>query len=47
MSEKKTMKALLLDGRLKDDFDIIHSILVEELERKGYEVEKILLRVYF
>jgi len=38
------MKALLLDGSLKDDFDIIRSLLIEELERKGFEVESILLR---
>lgn len=38
------MKALLLDGRLKDDFDWIRSLLIEELERKGFEVESILLR---
>lgn len=38
------MKALLLDGRLKDDFDMIHSILTEELERHGFEVESVLLK---
>ncbi len=38
------MKALLLDGNLKNDFDMIHSLLIEELERNGFEVESILLR---
>ncbi len=38
------MKALLLDGNLKNDFDMIHSLIIEELERNGFEVESILLR---
>jgi len=38
------MKALLLDGRLHDDFDMIHASISEDLERNGFEVESILLR---
>ncbi|MFX0104809.1 MAG: flavodoxin family protein [Candidatus Hodarchaeota archaeon] len=38
------MKALLLDGRLKNDFDMIRSSIIEELERNDFEVESILLR---
>jgi len=38
------MKALLLDGSLKIDFDTIRSLVIEELERNGFEVESILLR---
>jgi len=40
------MKALLLDGSLKKDLDIdiIYSSILEELERKGFDVESILLR---
>jgi len=38
------MKALLLDGSLNNEFDMIHSSIVEELERNGFEVESILLR---
>lgn len=40
------MKALLLDGSLKTNLDIkkIHSSIVEELERKGFETEALILR---
>lgn len=38
------MKALLLDGSLKDDFEMIRTSMIEELERNGFEVELILLR---
>ncbi|MFX1304693.1 MAG: flavodoxin family protein [Promethearchaeota archaeon] len=38
------MKALLLDGSLKNDFDIICSSIIEELKRNDFEVESILLR---
>ncbi|MFX1281856.1 MAG: flavodoxin family protein [Promethearchaeota archaeon] len=40
------MKALLLNGTLKKDVDIndLHSSMVEELERNGYDTESILLR---
>jgi len=38
------MKALILDGRLKNDFDMIQSLIIEELERNEFEVESILLR---
>jgi len=38
------MKALLLDGTLKNDFDLIRNSLVEQLERNGFDVETILLK---
>ncbi|MFX1462799.1 MAG: flavodoxin family protein [Promethearchaeota archaeon] len=38
------MKTLLLDGSLKNDFDMIRSSIKEELEKNGFEVETILLR---
>jgi len=40
------MKALLLDGSLKKDLiiDKIYSSILEELEKKGFEVESIVLR---
>jgi len=38
------MKALLLDGSLKNDSDMIRSSIIEELERNRFEVESILLR---
>ncbi|MFX1594052.1 MAG: flavodoxin family protein [Promethearchaeota archaeon] len=38
------MKALLLDGSMNNEFDMIHSSIVGELERNGFEVESILLR---
>jgi len=38
------MKALLLDGRLNDNFDMFYSSIREELERNGFEVESIILR---
>ncbi|MFX1574469.1 MAG: flavodoxin family protein [Promethearchaeota archaeon] len=40
------MKALLLDGTLTNDFDMIHTLIVEELERNEFEVESILLREF-
>lgn len=38
------MKALILDGSLNSDLEIIISILKEELERYGFEIELITLR---
>jgi multimeric flavodoxin WrbA len=40
------MKALLLDGSLRNDSDIdkLYSSIVEELQRKGFDTESILLR---
>ncbi|MFX0040376.1 MAG: flavodoxin family protein [Promethearchaeota archaeon] len=38
------MKALLLDGSLKNDFDVIRSSIIEILENSGFVVELILLR---
>jgi len=38
------MKALLLDGRLNNDFEMIRSSIIEVLERNGFELETILLR---
>jgi len=40
------MKALLLNGSLKKDFDVeqINSSIIEELERNGFKTESILLR---
>ncbi|MHA2393137.1 MAG: flavodoxin family protein [Promethearchaeota archaeon] len=38
------MKALLLDGTLKNDFNEIRSSVIEELEKIGFEVELLLLR---
>ena len=38
------MKALLLDGSLKNDFGSIRSILTEELTKQGFDVESILVR---
>jgi multimeric flavodoxin WrbA len=40
------MKALLLDGSLKKDLDMdkIYNLIIEELERTGFDIEPILLR---
>ena len=40
------MKALILDGNLKEDSDIdpLYSSVIEEIEKKGFEVESITLR---
>lgn len=38
------MKALLLDGRQNNDFNIIYSSMMELLEEIGFEVESIFLR---
>ncbi|MFX0178153.1 MAG: flavodoxin family protein [Candidatus Hodarchaeota archaeon] len=38
------MKALLLDGTLKNDFDMIRYSMIEELEKNGFEVETIILK---
>jgi multimeric flavodoxin WrbA len=45
MSEKM-MKALLLDGRLDNDFDGIRSLIIEQLEKSGFSVESIALREF-
>ncbi|MFX1438550.1 MAG: flavodoxin family protein [Promethearchaeota archaeon] len=38
------MKALLLDGSLNNDFDMIRSSIIAELEKSGFKVESIVLR---
>ena len=38
------MKALLLDGSLNYDFEMIYALISEELKRNGFEVDSILLR---
>jgi multimeric flavodoxin WrbA len=38
------MKVLFLDGSRNNDFDSIRSLITEELEKNGFEVDSILLR---
>jgi multimeric flavodoxin WrbA len=38
------LKALLLDGRSNDDYDIVCSSMIEVLDKEGFEVAPILLR---
>lgn len=37
------MKALILDGTLKKDYDMIRSAIIEQIKKYGYEVELIVL----
>ncbi|MFW9827731.1 MAG: flavodoxin family protein [Candidatus Thorarchaeota archaeon] len=38
------MSVLFLDGSTNDNFDMIHSLITQELEKNGFEVDSILLR---